>query len=142
MSIRTVGKISIWLLLAAAYEAHASSAVQEGTAIGNRLPAFKSDKFDSQKLKRTAVVIFVGAHCPTTKAYTERMRKLEKDFAGKADFAFVYPNRTDTSDEKRKFHTDEKFKGTMIEDEGAKLARLWAATHTAEVLVLDKKGVL
>ncbi len=129
--------------------------VATGTGIGQRLPQFtaqiidvsgakpKTTEFDSRKTKQATVYIFVGTHCPATAAYAERLAQLEKTYKAKGiDFIDIYPNREDTSDAKLAFHAEKKFTARVIDDQGAKLARLFDAKRTTELFVVNKDGII
>jgi peroxiredoxin len=96
--------------------------------------------FDSHKLLRPTVFLFVGTTCPATRDYAERFRDLEKSYTGKADFVFVYPNRTDTPEAKRAFHKETGFTSPLLDDAGARIARLLGARRTSEVHLFDREG--
>jgi len=125
------------------------------TAVGQRVPEFTAqvttiaaDKlrtapFDSHKTKHVTAYIFVGTTCPATNAYAERFKQLEQQYGPKGvDFVYIYPNSNDTSDAKRDFHKQKQFTGGMIDDQGAKLARLFKAQRTSELFLTDKQGIV
>src|SRR5687768_10699978 len=58
----------------------------------------------SRKTERPTVYLFLGTRCRTTGNYLGRIASLEKQYAGKVDFVYLYPNKTDSSDEKQAFH--------------------------------------
>lgn len=129
--------------------------VATGTGIGQRLPQFtaqlidvsgakpQTTEFDSHKTKQATVYIFVGTHCPATAAYAERLTQLEKTYKAKGiDFIYIYPNREDTSDAKLAFHGEKKFTARVIDDQEAKLARLFDAKRTTELFLVNKDGIV
>jgi thiol-disulfide isomerase/thioredoxin len=128
--------------------------VATGTEIGQRLPHFtaqatdgsaakpKAMDFDSSKVKRPTVYIFVGTACPATAAYAERLVQLEKTYRKKVDFIYLYPNRDDAHDEQLTFHHQKKFTGRVIDDHGGRLAHLFNAQRTSELFLVNKDGVI
>lgn len=145
------------ILFAAAGAGPAAAAPDAGTgpAIGQRLPQFsaqiidvtagkpKTAEFDSHKTTRPTVYIFVGTHCPATAAYAERLTQLEKAYGPKGvDFVYLYPNREDTSGTQLAFHSEKKFTGRVIDDQGARIARLLNAQRTSELFLVNKDGII
>lgn len=94
---------------------------------------------DSRQAKGVTAYVFLGTQCPATKAYLERLRALERAYGPKGvTFVFVYPNRTDPSEEKIGFHRSAKLAGPLVDDQGARLARAFAAQKTSEVVLVAK----
>jgi peroxiredoxin len=132
-----------------------TKAVSEGTGIGERVPGFtaqaidlsgdkpKATRFDSHNTKQPTVYIFVGVTCPATNAYAERLKQLGETYGPKGvDFIYLYPNSNDTADAKRAFHKERHFPGRLIDDQGARLARLFKAERTSELFLTDKHGIV
>jgi hypothetical protein len=126
----------------------------EGVAVGQRPPAFEVSgvvygeggqaselKVDSRKRARPTAYAFVGTHCPTTAKYMGRLAAIEQSYAGKVDFVFLYPNKTDALAEKQGFHKQHALRGPLVDDLGAGLAKLMGAQRTAEIVLTDKAGV-
>ena len=129
--------------------------ITTGTGIGQRIPQFaaqatdvsggkpKTVEIDSHKTTRPTVYIFVGTHCPATAAYAERLVQLEKTYGPKGvDLIYLYPNNEDTSGAQLAFHDEKKFTGKLIDDHGARLARLLNAQHTTELFLVNKDGII
>lgn len=129
--------------------------VATGTGIGQRLPQFTAPvidvsgakptttELDSHKTTKPTVYLFVGTHCPATAAYAERLTQLEKTYMAKGvDFIDIYPNREDTHDAQLAFHAEKKFTARVINDEGARLARLFGAKRTTELFLVNQDGVV
>lgn len=124
-----------------------------GTAIGERIPAFTAPllgadgkpagRIDSHGTGHATVYLFVGTRCPATRAYVARIRELERTYGAKGvAFVFVYPNRDDTLEAKLAFHRQSGFRGPLVDDQGARVARLLGARRTSEILVAARDGVL
>jgi peroxiredoxin len=84
----------------------------------------------------------VGTRCGTTARYLGRLAALEQAYAGKVDFVYLYPNKTDSSEEKAAFHKQHALRGPMVDDAGAKIARQLGGERTAEVVLTRKDGVV
>jgi hypothetical protein len=130
-----------------------SAALDAGTAVGARVPRFqakvvdlsgteaKTRDFDSHVQPKVTAYVFVGTTCPATGAYVDRMRELERTYRPNGvEFVYVYPNRTDSSDAKTEFHKTARLAGSMIDDQGGKVARALAAQRTSEVVLVGKDG--
>jgi hypothetical protein len=97
----------------------------------------------SRKTQRPTAYMFVGTRCNTTGKYLGRIAALEKQYAGKVDFVYLYPNKTDSSDEKQAFHKRHQLRGPMIDDQGGAVAHgLLGGRRTAELVLADKAGVV
>ena len=145
--------LSVGLVSAAA--AAIANPVSNDPIVGQHVPAFVADaidvsgktpqtkSFDSQKEHRVTAYIFVGTTCPTTSAYIDRFKELERTYMPKqVDFVYLYPNNNDTHDAILKFHKENQFHGRVIHDEGGKLAHLFKAQRTSEMFIADQKGTV
>jgi thiol-disulfide isomerase/thioredoxin len=124
-------------------------------AVGKKVPAFtataldvssdppKPADFDSAKVKKTTAYIFVGTTCPASNAYAERFGQLVKEYSGKGvDFIFLYPNSNDTPQAKVDFHKQKNIHGRLIDDQGARIAKLFAAQRTTEIFLAKADGTV
>lgn len=140
---------------AATASAQAGAAAKEGAdkestgKVGEKIPQFagkivrgeKSADFDSSKNTKTTVYVLVGVTCPATKPYAERLCALESAYAQKGiDFVYLYPNVTESTESKAKFHKEMKFTAGLFNDDGGAVAKKLAATKTGEALIVDKTG--
>jgi len=129
--------------------------LRTGTDPGEHVPAFtapainvsgdkpQTTEFDSSKTNRVTAYIFVGTTCPATNAYADRFKQLAQTYGSKdVDFLYIYPNNNDTSEAKLAFHKDKQLGGRLIDDQGARLARLFNAQRTSELFLADKNGVV
>ena len=143
------------LVLAVAPVLAAESAGPPDPFIGQHIPAFtaqavdlavdppRTTTFDSSKANGPIAYIFVGVTCPATNAYADRFKQLAQTYRKKGvDFVFLYPNRNDTSEAKRDFHTSKQLGGRMIDDQGGKLAQAFRAQRTSELFLADKQGTI
>ena len=142
------------LLLLTCLPALALGAPTTGTQIGDKIPKVTATasvptdgeprtlELDSHKTKHPTAYVFVGTTCPATRRYLERMKALETAYKGKVDFVFVYPNRTDSTVDKVRFHHDAHLASPMVDDAGAQIAKTLGASRTSEVLLASKNGIL
>lgn len=143
--------VSAGVVLASPAEAE----IAIGTGIGQRIPQFtapatdfsagkpKTVEVDSHKTTRPTIYIFIGTHCPATAAYAERLVQLEKTYGPKGvDVIYLYPNSEDASGAQLAFHDEKRFTGKLIDDHGARLARLLNAQHTTELFLVNKDGTI
>jgi thiol-disulfide isomerase/thioredoxin len=132
-----------------------ATAIPGGAELGKQVPEFTAQaatvsgdtvqtaQFDSHTTQRATAYIFVGTTCPATNAYADRFKQLEEHYGPKGvDFVYIYPNRNDTSDAKLAFQKEKKFSGRLIDDQGARLARLFKAQRTSELFLTDKQGIV
>lgn len=122
---------------------------------GNKVPQFaaklqslggkeaKTADFDSHKADKPYVLLTVGVKCGATPAYISRWKELEKAYAAKGvPFYFVYPNKTESNEEKVAFHKEKGFSSPLILDDGGKIAKLFACKSSAETIFIDKAGII
>ena len=135
-----------------AYEAAGSAPLEPGQSI----PAFEREgiafgpdgaastvAISSRKTERPTAYLFLGTRCETTAMYLTRMAALEKQYAGRVDFVYLYPNKTDSREEKQAFHRKHQLRGPMVDDQGAAVAHgLLGGRRTAELVLADKAGVV
>lgn len=97
----------------------------------------------SRKTERATAYLFLGTRCKTTAMYLGRIAALEKQYAGKVDFVYLYPNKTDALDEKQAFHKQHRLRGPMVDDQGAAVAHgMLGGRRTAEVVLADRAGTV
>ncbi|HYC53865.1 MAG TPA: redoxin family protein [Candidatus Binatia bacterium] len=99
--------------------------------------------FDSQKLEKPTVLFVLGTSCGSTASYVDRVRELEQQYASKGvDFVHLYPNRTDSAEQKVSYHKEKKLSGPMIDDHGGTVSKALGAQRTTETFILAKDGTL
>jgi hypothetical protein len=168
--MRLTGLLSLSLLLAcnqagdranaepasgAAGAAPAAAASPARTAgPGDKVPAFEVEglslagdsptpvKIASRDRDLPAAYVFVGTKCGTTAKYMGRLKELEKAHAGRVDFVFLYPNKTDPAPERKAFHRKHALQGPLVEDPGGRVATLLGRERTAEVVVVGKDDTI
>lgn len=117
---------------------------------GEPVPAFELSGLDlssgepvavslsSTERERPTAYAFVGISCKTTAKYLGRLAELEKAYADKVDFVYLYPNRTDPPEGIEAFHKQHELTGPLFIDKGAQVAAMLGRSKTAEVVVVGK----
>jgi hypothetical protein len=112
--------------------------------VGQQVPQFTAeassllDSHDNQVL--TAYMI-VGVKCGATPRYAERLKALETEFRSKGvEFVYLYPNKTESRDEKLAFHRKIGLRSAWVDDEGAKICKALGFTNTAATVLVDEQG--
>ncbi len=98
---------------------------------------------DPAKPGTVTAFLVIGTGCPTTAMYLDRFRALEAAYRGKdVAFVYVYPNRDDTTADKLAFHRQQKLGGRLIDDQGARVARLFGSQRTSDCVLVGKDGTV
>lgn len=129
--------------------APAPAAKEPTGRVGERIPPFtarvlRGDKevdLDSRKQGKPTVYFLAGMTCPATTECAERLATLVETYGGRGvDFVFLYPNRNESSADKRKFHKERRLGGALLIDTGGAIAKKLGANRTGEALLCDKEG--
>jgi hypothetical protein len=123
----------------------APSAPQAGkTDVGQKIPQFTAEAttlLDSHDNKVPTAYLIVGVTCGATSKYVKRLKELEDEFRAQGvEFVYLYPNQTETREEKHAFHKKVGSRSAMVDDEGAKISKSLGFTNTAGALLVDKTG--
>ncbi len=87
------------------------------------------------------VFCFLGVECPVAKFYATRLNELAKEYANqKVVFLGVNSNPHDSLSDLRKFTAELGLGFRQIKDADQKIARIFGATRTAEIVVVDRQG--
>lgn len=117
---------------------------QDTAKIGAKVPAFTATAVatvDSTDVKVPTAYMIVGVNCGATPAYEKRFKAVEDEFRAKGvDFFWVFPNKTETLEQKQAWMKKLGLKGGMIDDVGAKITKALEFTNTAAVVLTDKDG--
>jgi len=126
-----------------------------GALPGDRIVAFRTtvrrtegsatreDPFDSHATAGTTLYIVNSAECPYCDGYAERMRQIETAYMAKGvEVVHVYPNRKEPTTEKLAWHGKQRFRGGLVLDADASIARGLEADRTPTVYVVDPRGVI
>lgn len=100
----------------------------------------ESHSWSEQKEHKLLVVIFTRNHCPESKLYDERVRKLVEEFE-KEEVGFIALNVShlpgETMADMKKWHAEKKFPINYLRDESQAIGRAFGATTTPQVFLLD-----
>jgi hypothetical protein len=140
-----VSLLALGLLAVPAYSILPGQAAQEATAaVGSKIPAFTATAtatVDSRDVKVPTAYMLVGVKCGATPAYEKRFKAVEDEFRAKGvDFFWVFPNKTESLEEKQAWMKKVGLKGAMIDDVGAKIAKALECKNTSQVILSDKDG--
>ncbi|MCG8477195.1 MAG: thioredoxin family protein [Cytophagales bacterium] len=121
-----------------------------GYKVGDRAADFKLENVDGKTISlsdykeaKAFVVIFTCNHCPYSKMYEERIKKLSSKYAGKqVPVIAINPNtaaRNDESLQAMKVRAEQKeFNFPYLADADQSVTNMYGATRTPQVFVLDK----
>jgi peroxiredoxin len=126
-----------------------------GTKPGNLVAAFDAtvrrtisgspveSTLASQKAAKVTVYLVTSTTCPYCRDYAKRVAALEEQYMAKGvDVVHVYPNRTESTEAKLGWHAQQGFRGGIVVDADAKVARALAADRTPTAFVVDAAGVI
>ncbi len=123
--------------------------------IGTRLPEFALKNVDGRMLSSAVLaegrilgVIFSCNHCPYVQGWEERMKQIQTEYAPEglqlvcinSNDDVNYPE--DSFDEMVKRHRAKGFNFPFLRDDTQKVAKSFGATHTPEVFVFGRDGLL
>lgn len=122
------------------------SMTPEGATVGAKIPAFMTQAIvnvDSQATKAVTAFFVIGTSCPATPHYAKRLKSLEDEYMGKGiEFVYIFPNKNESKEDKLAWHKKIGLRGAFVEDEGAKIAKGFGTTKTAEVTLIAKDGTV
>ncbi len=97
--------------------------------------------------KNAFVVVFSCNHCPYVQAYEDRIKQIQKDFAGELQVVAInsndevkYPD--DSFEEMKKRAALREFNFPYLRDADQSVAKAFGATHTPEVFLFDSEQQL
>jgi hypothetical protein len=136
--------LGVLALLALPGIARLAPPTQEAAKVGAKIPAFTITavaNVDSRDVKVPTAYRIVGVKCGSTPAYEKRFKAVEDEFRAKGvDFFWVFPNKTESLEEKQAWMKKLGLKGGMIDDAGAKITTALECKNTAQVILTDKDG--
>jgi peroxiredoxin len=117
---------------------------QDAAKVGAKIPAFTAtavSTVDSKDVKVPTAYMIIGVNCGATPGYEKRFKAVEDEFRAKGvDFFWVFPNKTETLEQKQAWMKKLGLKGGMIDDVGAKITKALEFGNTAAVVLTDKDG--
>ena len=91
---------------------------------------------------KPVVLIFVRTDCPISNRYAPTIQRLSAQYAGKAAFWLVYPDKSESSAAIEQHLRDYGYKLPALHDPQHALVKLGEAQVTPEVAVFDVSGQL
>ena len=91
---------------------------------------------------KSVALIFVRRDCPISSRYAPTIQKLSQQYSRDARFFLVFPDKTESSGEIRKYLRDFAYSLPALRDPDHALVRLAHAHTTPEAAVFDRKGAL
>jgi AhpC/TSA family len=116
-------------------------AVLCGLASGQRaldLEAHAVDPFAAASGK-PVVLVFLRRDCPVSGRYAPVIQQIGREYADRASFWLVYPDRTDTAQEIRKSASEYGYQLPILRDPEHALVKLSRVQITPEVAVFDRE---
>ncbi|MFL6446024.1 MAG: redoxin domain-containing protein [Candidatus Sulfotelmatobacter sp.] len=87
---------------------------------------------------KPVVLVFLRRDCPVSGRYAPTIQKISREYAARASFWLVYPDRTDNSQEIRKSVADYGYTLPVLRDPDHALVKLSRVQITPEVAVFDR----
>jgi thiol-disulfide isomerase/thioredoxin len=94
---------------------------------------------DSGKL---VVLVFLRRDCPVSSRYAPTIQKISRQYADRAIFWLVYPDKSETPQAIRKYLQDYRYQLPSLRDPEHALVKLGRAQITPEVAVFDRSHQL
>lgn len=120
------------------------SPVDDAAKVGTKIPAFTTtavSQLDSHATTVPTVYMIVGVKCGATPGYEERFQALEAEYRSKGvDFVWVFPNSTESHDDKVGWMKKLGLRGGMVEDAGAKITQSLGCRQTAQAIFAGADG--
>ncbi|MGA7768196.1 MAG: redoxin domain-containing protein [Candidatus Sulfotelmatobacter sp.] len=87
---------------------------------------------------KVVVLVFLRRDCPVSSRYAPVIQQISKQYAGRASFWLVYPDKSDSPQEIRKYLEDYRYRLPALRDPQHVLVKLGHAEITPEVAVFDR----
>jgi hypothetical protein len=91
---------------------------------------------------KVVVLIFMRRDCPISGRYAPTIQRLSSEHQDSVHFYLVFPDKSDSSAEIRKYLDDFRYSIPAVRDPQHVLVKLAHAQFTPEAAVLDRKGAL
>ena len=98
---------------------------------------------ESFKGKKAAILVFLGIDCPVGNQYVPRLAEIAKAYEPKGVIVLgINANAHETSQQVAAHAKEFAIPFPVLKDDGAKVADLYQAARTCEVILLDEKAVI
>lgn len=91
---------------------------------------------------KVVVLVFLRTDCPISNRYAPTLQSLSKEFAGKAAFFLVYPDKSESAATIKQHLEEYSYDAQALRDPNHALVKRGQATITPEVAVFDGSGGL
>lgn len=91
---------------------------------------------------KVVVFVFVRRDCPISGRYAPTIQRLSSEHPNQVHFYLVFPDKSDSSTEIRKYLSDFRYSIPGVRDPDHVLVKMAHAQFTPEAAVLDRKGTL
>ena len=103
----------------------------------------KTVSLEDFRHEQATVLVFIGTECPLVNLYILRLAELQRDFAPRGvQILAINSNPQDTPEDIARHAQDRKLPFPVLIDPGQKVADLFGAKRTPEVVVLDGAGAV
>jgi len=115
-------------------------------AVGAQQTAFDLDGRATNPLladsSKVTVLVFVRTDCPVSSRYAPVVQQISKQYADRAKFWIVYPDKTETPQSIRKYLSDYGYNLPALRDPAHTLVKLGRVQITPEVAVFNRNHQL
>lgn len=124
-----------------------AAATAPGALVGKPAPAIQISDGEGGDLSlaalrgRVVVLVFVGARCPVSGAYAERLKVLADEFAGRVTFAGI-DSTPATATEVKEHAARKGFPFPVVKDDARAVADRYGVTKVPQVIVVDPAGMV
>jgi len=91
---------------------------------------------------KVVVLVFVRRDCPVSSRYAPVIQKISKQYAESASFWLVFPDKSESPQDVRKYLQDYGYGLPALRDPGHVLVKQGRVQITPEVAVFDRRGRL
>ncbi len=91
---------------------------------------------------KVVVLVFLRRDCPVSSRYAPVIQQISKEYADRASFWLVYPDKSDSPQAIRKYLEDYGYRLPALRDPGHALAKVARVQITPEVAVFDRSHQL
>lgn len=103
----------------------------------------KDVPLESFKGKKAAILVFMGVDCPVGNQYSTRLSEIAKAYESKGVIVLgINSNAHESAEQIAKHAKEFSIPFPVLKDEGGKVADMYQAVRTCEVILLDSKAVI
>ena len=93
---------------------------------------------------KNVIIVFIAARCPISRAYTDRLRAISRDYGSRPDSILlaINPSANESLDEIRRHAETNSLDFPILTDDRSAVADAYGAERTPDVFVVDPQGRL